>query len=90
MDIEDFLGQDIDLARLRSETYGDVRDAVEALGIPEDSPALRSGRGADGRRSGGQWPHARPVPRMAHAPASVGSRSGSLSSPARRTASASS
>lgn len=31
MDIEDFLGQDIDLARLRSETYGDVRDAVEAL-----------------------------------------------------------
>lgn len=39
MDIEDFLGQDIDLVRLRSETYGDVRDAVEALGIPENSPA---------------------------------------------------
>lgn len=38
MDIEDFLEQDIDLERLRRETYGDVREAVEALGIPEDSP----------------------------------------------------
>lgn len=39
MDIEDFLEQDIDIERLRRETYGDVREAVEALGIPDGSPA---------------------------------------------------